>query len=132
MAGTSKRSSMFVGCLVAAIATTAFLLFLYAVQVGSKPPPQPGGQGSGGPPPGSPILAPPSLSSAISIVAAVAVVLWVATIAAMARDQILREMNRILSEYAEMRETDGFLSGMRQASRPDAEVRQLHKVPPID
>ena len=133
MAGNSKRSSMFVGSLVAAIASTAFLLFLYAVQVGSKPPPQPGsGQGTGGPPPPPPILSPPNLSSAITIVAAVAVIAWVATIAAMARDQILREMNRILSEYAEMRETDGFLSGMRQASRPDAEVRQLHPVPPID
>src|SRR5262245_35524527 len=122
---------MFVGSLVAAIASTAFLLVLYVVQVGTKPPPQGGGQGPGGPP-GPAILSPPSLSSAITIVAAIAVIAWVATIAAMARDQILREMNRILSDYAEMRETDGFLSGMRQASRPDAEVRQLHKVPPID
>jgi hypothetical protein len=132
LAGHSKRSSMFVGSLVAAIATTAFLLFLYVVQVGTKPPPQLGGQGPGGPPPGLPILSPPSLSSAISIVAAIAVIFWVATIAAMARDQILRDLNRVLSEYAEMRETDGFLNGLRQASRPDAEVRQLHKVPPID
>ena len=130
MAGNSKRSSMFVGSLVAAISATALVLLLYAVQVGSKPPPQ-GGQGPNNPPPGPPILSPPSLSAAITIVAAIAVVAWVATIAAMARDQILHEMNRILSEYAEMRETDGFLSGMRQASRPEAEVRQLHPVPPI-
>ena len=131
MAGNSKRSSMFVGSLVAAISATALLLLLYVVQVGSKPPPQPGSPGAGNQP-GPPILAPPSLSAAITIVAAIAAVAWVATIAAMARDQILREMNRILAEYAEMRETDGFLSGMRQASRPEAEVRQLHPVPPID
>jgi hypothetical protein len=102
------------------------------VQVGSKPPQPVGSQAANNPPPGPPILSPPSLSAAITIVAAIAVVAWIATIAAMARDQILREMNRILSEYAEMRETDGFLSGMRQASRPEAEVRQLHPVPPID
>jgi hypothetical protein len=131
LAGNSKRSSMFVGSLVAAIAATALLLLLYAVQVGSKPP-RADGQGPTNPPPGPAILAPPSLSAAITIAAAIAVVAWIATIAAMARDQILREMNRILSDYAEMRETDGFLSGMRQASRPDAEVRQLHPVPPID
>jgi hypothetical protein len=131
LAANSKRSSMFVGSLVAAIAVTAFLLFLYAVQVGTRPPPQLGGQGPGGPP-GPPILSPPSLSSAITIVAGIAVICWVATIAAMARDQILRDLNRVLSEYAEMRETDGFLNGVRHASRPDAEVRQLHKVPPID
>jgi len=124
---------MFVGSLVAAIAATAMLLFLYVVQVGSRPPQGPGqGQGPGNGPPGPAILSPPNLSSAITIVAAIAVVAWVATIAAMARDQILRDMNRVLTEYADMRETDGFLNGLRQASRPDAEVRQLHKVPPID
>jgi len=131
LAGNSKHSSMFVGSLVASISATALLVLLYVVQVGSKPPPPVGSQAANNPPPGPPILAPPSLSAAITIVASIAVVAWIATIAAMARDQILREMNRILSEYAEMRETDGFLSGMRQASRPEAEVRQLHPVPPI-
>jgi hypothetical protein len=123
---------MFIGSLVAAIAATTALLFLYLVQVGSPGPPPSGGQGPGNPPPGPPILSPPALSSAISILAAAAAIFWVATIAAAIRDQILRDMNRILSEYAEMRETDGFLNGLRQGSRPDAEVRQLHPVPPID
>ena len=125
---------MFVGSLVAAIAATAMLFFLYVLQVTGRPPPQgtpvPAVQGQ--PPPQPAILSGPALSAAITIVAAAAVIAWVATIAAMARDQILRDLNRVLSEYAEMRETDGFLSGMRQASRPDAEVRQLHPVPPIE
>lgn len=120
---------MFVGSLVAAIAATAILLALYLVQATAPGPPP-------GPPPPGPhppaFMSQSALSAAITIVAAAAVIAWVATIAAMARDQILRDLNRVLSEYAEMRETDGFLSGMRQASRPDAEVRQLHPVPPIE
>jgi hypothetical protein len=122
---------MFVGSLVAAIAATVVLLTLFAVQVNAGPPPRPGDPQGNNPPPPQ-FLSRESLAGAITIVAAIAVIAWVATIAAMARDQILHEMNRILSEYAEMRETDGFLSGMRQASRPEAEVRQLHPVPPID
>jgi hypothetical protein len=132
LAGHNRRSSMFVGSLVAAIAATAALFFLYALQVSTKPGPPPNGQNPNGGPPPSPFLTHESLTSAITILAAIAAVAWVATIAAAIRDQILRDMNRILTDYAEMRETDGFLNGLRQASRPDAEVRQLHRVPPID
>jgi hypothetical protein len=123
---------MFVGSLVAALASTAALMFLLVVQLTAQPPPRPGEPGPGGKPPPSPLLNPQNLTSAIVIVAAVFTICWIATIAAAIRDQILRETNRIMSEYGELRETEGYVNGYRQGGRPGAEVRQLHPVPPID
>ena len=127
----NKRSSMFVGSLVAAIAATLALAFLIVVQVTAPPPPPPGSQqGSGGRP--APLLNPQNLTSIIVIVAALFTIAWIATIAAAIRDQILRETHRIMTEYGDLRETDGYVNGYHQRGRPEAEVRQLHPVPPID
>jgi hypothetical protein len=132
LAADNKRSPMFVGSLVAAISATVALAFLLVVQVTAPPGPPPGSQqqGPGGRPP--PLLNPQNLVSIIVIVAALFTIAWVATIAAAARDLILRDTQKIMSEYGELRETDGYVNGYRQGGRPEAEVRQLHPVPPID
>jgi hypothetical protein len=130
LAADNKRSSMFVGCLVAAIAATLALAFLMAVQVTAPPGPPPGQQGPGRP--GPPLLNPQNLTSGIVIVAALFTIAWIATIAAAVRDQILHETHKIMAEYGELRETDGYVNGYRQGGRPEAEVRQLHPVPPIN
>jgi hypothetical protein len=127
---------MFVGSLVAAIAAT-FALIAVLILVVNAPPPQPppaqggGGGGPGGMPP-SQLLSGPSLTSAAVVAAALFTIAWVATIVTAVRDQMLHAMDKILSEYGEMRETEGYLHGYRQGGRPEAEVRTLHRVPPID
>ena len=131
MAADSKRSSMFVGCLVAAIAATLALAFLMIVQITSPPGPPPGSQQAAGGRPAPPLLNPQNLTSIVVVVAALFTIAWIATIAAAVRDQILRESHKILTEYGELRETDGYVNGYRQGGRPEAEVRQLHPVPPI-
>jgi hypothetical protein len=130
LAADNKRSSMFVGCLVAAIAATLALAFLMVVQVTSPPGPPPGQpQGQGGRPP---LLNPQTLTSFIVIVAALFTIAWIATIAAAIRDQILGETHKILAEYGELRETDGYVNGYHQRGRPEAEVLKLRPVPPTD
>jgi hypothetical protein len=125
---------MFVGSLVAAIATTVALAFLIILQVNSPPPPPPNqqGGGGGGRPPSAAILNPQNLTSLIVIAAALFTIAWIATIAAAIRDQILHETHKIMSEYGDLRETDGYVSGLHQRSRPDAEVLRLRPLPPID
>jgi hypothetical protein len=130
LAADNKRSSMFVGCLVAAIAATLALAFLMAVQVTAPPGPPPGQQGPGRP--GPPLLNPQNLTSGIVIVAALFTIAWIATVAAAIRDQILRETNRIMTEYGDLRETDGYVNGYHQRGRPEADVLKLRPVPPID
>jgi hypothetical protein len=121
---------MFVGSLVAAIAATVWLVSLFVLEIQTPPPAPPSvATGTGAPPP--PAVA-SSLTGLIIIATATFAIAWIATIMAAIRDQILSETNRILSEYGEMRETDGFLNGLRQASRPEVEVRALHPVPPMD
>lgn len=122
---------MFVGSLVAAIAATVALAFLVVAQATSPPPPPPT-QAAGKPPPPPGILNPQTLTSVIVVVAALFTIAWIATIAAAARDLIMRDTHKIMSDYGELRETDGYVNGYRQRGRPEAEVRQLHKVPPID
>jgi hypothetical protein len=125
---------MFVGSLVAAIAATAALAFLMIVQLSSPPPPprpdQQGG-GGGGPPPVA-LTNPQNLTSLIVIAAALFAIAWIATIAAAIRDQILRETHKIMADYGDLRETDGYVSGYHQRGRPDAEVLRLRPLPPID
>jgi hypothetical protein len=133
LAADSKRSSMFVGSLVAAIAASVALAFLIVVQVTAPPGPPPGSlQPASGRPPAPPLMNPQNLTSIIVIVAALFAIAWIATIAAAIRDQILRETHRIMSEYGDLRETDGFVAGYHQRGRPEAEVLKLRPVPPID
>src|SRR5262249_34210077 len=128
----TKRSSMFVGSLVAAIAATLALLLLATVQIFAPPPPPPQQPPQGVRPPPPPIFNQQTLLSVIIIAAALFTIAWIATIASAIRAQILRETHKVMADYGEAREVGGYDVGYRQGSRPAAEVRQLHPVPPID
>jgi DNA-directed RNA polymerase specialized sigma24 family protein len=127
-----RHSSMFVGSLVAAISATACLFSLFLLQVLTPPPPPPPGVAGPGSVPPAELFSPQSLTSAIVIAAAIFAISWIATIAATIRDQILWETNRIMSDYGDLRETDGYVSGYQQRGRPEAEVRQLYPIRPAD
>jgi hypothetical protein len=96
----------------------------------------------------------------VIVAAAIFGITWVTVVVAFCRDQILHRVSAIeetvattlttmesvrteltslrggLAEYGEQRETDGYLHGVRattqRTSTGSAEVRTLHRVPPIE
>jgi len=139
-----RTSPLFVGSLVGALASTVVLAILAILQFDQQPPR--GGQNpaGNGPPPPPP---PQHLLAGLIVVAAIFVVAWIAVLLAIARDTLMRRLdaveNRVdtilaekINEYGDLRETDGYVYGMRQAGRvpPDGAepVRALYPVPPVD
>jgi len=146
-------SKLLLASTVAAIATSVAMI-VAAVMIDQGPPPPPPGPGAQPPPlPVGPIVL-------MIVITGLFVVSWVAVIAVLARDQMLRRMRELdgadgaragtqallaalredlagletrIAEYGEQRETDGYVNGMRVAARaeqPPAGVRPLHRIPP--
>jgi len=139
-----RASPLFVGSLVGALASTVVLTILAILQFQQPQPPRDQNPPAGGGPPPPP---PPHLTAGLIVVAAIFVVAWIAVLLAIARDTIMRRldaselrMQEILAEkineYGELRETDGYVYGMRQAGRLPSDgagpVRTLYPVPPVD
>ena len=104
-------SPLLLGSGLAAIATTILLAVVWYLD--AKPPPP---RVAGGPPP------PPPQHLAFLVVLGVFTVAWVAVIAAVCRDQIVRQINsathQIITatlEFGEHRDTEGYLRAMRVA-----------------
>jgi hypothetical protein len=105
-------SPLLLGSGLAAIASTVLLAVLWYLD--AKPPPPRGGAGA--PPP------PPPQHLTLLVVLGVFTVAWVAVIAAVCRDQIIRHLNGLAEqvttatlEFGEHRETEGYLRAMRVA-----------------
>jgi hypothetical protein len=118
-----RASPMFVGSLVAAVASTVVLTVLAILQA-QQPPPRANPQNPPPPPP------PPHLMAGLIIVAAIFVVAWVAVLLAVARDTIMRRIDahesrfeavlaEKINEYGELRETDGYVYGVHQTNRAE-------------
>ena len=151
-----QASTLLLCSLVAAAASTAALGIMAVIQTDVGP------VGPVGPPPGPGLQpgtrpVPPNSSIPLIITAAVFVVSWIAVAFAFCRDQVLHRVSAMeasvhvvateqqalradfatlrhdIAEYAEQRETDGFLNGRRAAtpSASNGEVR-LRRVPPLD
>ena len=104
-------SPLLLGSGLAAIATTILLAVVWYLD--AKPPPP---RAVGGPPP------PPPQHLAFLVVLGVFTVAWVAVIAAVCRDQIVRQINaathQVITatlEFGEHRDTEGYLRAMRVA-----------------
>jgi hypothetical protein len=139
-----RTSPLFVGSLVGALASTVVLTILTILQLNQAPPR--GGDPNaptGGPPPPPP----QHLTAGLIVVAAIFVVAWTAVLLAIARDTIMRRLDATelrvqeilaekISEYGDLRETDGYVWGMRQAGPPTPNgaepVRTLYPVPPVE
>jgi hypothetical protein len=105
-------SPLLLGCGLAAVASTILLAVLWYLD--AKPPPPP--RGLGPPPP------PPPTHLGLLVVLGVFTICWVAVIAAVCRDQIIRQINGVAQqvtaatlEFGEHRETEGYLLAMRVA-----------------
>lgn len=114
-------SPLLLGSGLAAIASTILLAVLWYLD--AKPPPPPRGTGGGGPPP------PPSAHLALLVVVGIFTIAWVAVIASVCRDQIIRQINVVAQqvttatlEFGEHRETEGYLLAMRRAAEAEGEA----------
>jgi hypothetical protein len=126
-----RLSRLLLGCLVAAIASTIGVALFGALTMRPRPE---GGLGRIGA-----NAAPPAAMPGLVVCVGLFVVAWVAVIATIARDQILRRVvlleARLVAfahEYGEQRDTSGYLRALRTAGLPThgaSEVRQLHRVP---
>jgi hypothetical protein len=155
-------SKLLLASIIAAIATSVAMIVatVMIVQAPTPPPPPPGA----GPPP--PSMVAPIVT--ITVITGMFVVSWLAVVATLARDQVLRRLRdlpggdgaqdvpamlaavreelaadrradlaalearltALTAEYGEQRETDGYVNGMRVATRPPAQsgdVRPLHR-----
>ena len=106
-----QASPLLLGSGLAAIAATVLLAVVWYLD--AKPPPP---RGVGAPPP------PPPQHLAFLVVLAVFTIAWVAVIAAVCRDQIVRRINaathQVITatlEFGEHRDTEGYLRAMRVA-----------------
>jgi len=125
-------SGLLLFTLAAAVLATVGLVL--AVVFASMPPPPPPPSGSNRPPP------PPPGGAAIIVTSALFVLSWGAVMFTYLRDlfehRFAQLSNRIVdltAEYGELRETDGYLHGYRQASGGGGSpVRSLHPVPPTE
>jgi hypothetical protein len=124
---TPPWSGLLLFTLAAAVVATIGLVL--AVFLAGGPPPAP-------PAPGSPPQPRPGLTAVI-VMAALFVLSWGAVAFTYLRDlfahrfaELTDRIMELTAEYGELRETDGYLHGFRQAS--SSPVRSLHPVPPAE
>lgn len=126
-------SGLLLFTLAAAVLATVGLV-LAVVFASMPPPPPPPASGSNQPPPPGGV--------AVIVTAALFVLSWGAVMFTYLRDlfehrfaQLTDRIIDLTTEYGELRETDGYLHGYRQASGGGSgggPVRSLHPVPPAE